>query len=239
MSLMLAALVATNDAQAYGILTNSSGYELHWESMPLGYRINPGNSQMLSDLAVITAIKDAMGAWEDVEEAHISFVDQGETDSAVAGHDDENVIYFDAGWDSDPDLLALTSNWAYADTGAMVGFDIRINSADHQWTVSGEAGKADLQNMLSHELGHALGMDHSVVDETAAMYGSSSNGETTKRTLKWDDKAAANYLYGDAMLAESAAAAMACSSTGSSSAPFGIALFAIAGVIFRRRDPIQ
>ncbi len=228
MTLMLATLLTTDDAQAYGILTNTDGFELHWTTMPLDYRINPTNRQMLSDLAVTTAIKDALGGWEDIEEAHVSFVDQGTTTSAEVGHDGENVIYFDEAWESDPDLLALTSNWAYADTGEMVGFDVRINASDHQWTVSGEAGMADLQNMMSHEIGHALGLDHTTVDETAAMYGSSSAGETTKRTLKWDDMAYAG---------------LACSSSSSptdgSRAPLALAALAIAGVIFRRRDPIQ
>jgi len=58
----------------------------------------------------------------------------------------------------------------------------------------------DLQNIATHELGHALGLAD-LYDTTApvpeqTMYGYASTGETKKRTLEDGDKAGITVLYG-------------------------------------------
>ena len=52
----------------------------------------------------------------------------------------------------------------------------------------------DLQNTLTHELGHALGLDHSSIPQ-ATMAASSTQGETSKRALHQDDKEGHSYIY--------------------------------------------
>ncbi len=231
--LALTVLMTTPQADAWEVLTNDAGMELRWHTMPITYRINPSNGQGLSELAVTTAIEDAIGEWEAVDDAYITFDNLGTTSQYGTEYGDDNLIYFEEDWAYDRDLLALTANWSDSSTGQILGFDIRINSEDHLWTVSEEPDRDDIQNMITHELGHALGLDHTEVDTTATMYGSAVSGETTKRELKWDDQAGANYLYGDGDLTSGP---FACSASGASGAPAWLALLALAGVTLRRRD---
>jgi len=54
----------------------------------------------------------------------------------------------------------------------------------------------DIQNALTHELGHALGLAHNPDLTSAVMYPSARAGETVKRTLSPDDLDAISALYG-------------------------------------------
>ena len=81
--------------------------------------------------------------------------------------------------------------------------DIKLNGEHFSWSDSGEAGKMDIQNIATHEIGHFIGLDH--VDaasytgpETyteATMYAYATAGETKQRTLDPDDEDGIAYLY--------------------------------------------
>ena len=59
----------------------------------------------------------------------------------------------------DPFSLAVT--WPYVtDDGWMYETDIEINGEAYDWGLTPGAGTKDLQSALTHELGHALGLDH-------------------------------------------------------------------------------
>lgn len=66
--------------------------------------------------------------------------------------------------------------------------DIVVNDQFYTFSLTGPPapGEADLQNTLTHEVGHLLGMAHSD-RPAAAMYGSAPLGETRKRSLADDD----------------------------------------------------
>jgi len=67
----------------------------------------------------------------------------------------------------------------------------------YQWSTSGEAGKLDVQNVVTHELGHWLTLlDVSgAYDTEKTMYYLTDYGETKKRTLHIDDIDGINYIY--------------------------------------------
>ena len=193
---LLVAQQSAPPAAAWEVLTNDAGYELQWAALPIEYRVNAANSQGISDAQVTGAVTNSVAAWELAEDSQVDFAGLGATTDASTDYGDANIIYFEEDWAFDASLLALTANWSNATTGEILGFDIRINSEDHEWTTTGEEGKSDLQNMLTHEIGHVLGLDHTDVDPEAAMFGTAVTGEVVKRDLKWDDKAGASYLYG-------------------------------------------
>ena len=77
----------------------------------------------------------------------------------------------------------------------LVEWDAVFNS-DYAWSLNGEAGKMDYQNIATHEFGHALGLGHpesTCTEET--MYASAGFGETKKRDLNAGDITGINKLY--------------------------------------------
>ena len=91
-------------------------------------------------------------------------------------------------------LLAITSVSVSGST--ITDCDLTVNTF-YSWSTSGEVGKYDVQNMLTHELGHWLSLDdlYSLSDSEKTMYHASTTGETKKRTLDQDDLNGINAIY--------------------------------------------
>lgn len=103
--------------------------------------------------------------------------------------------------------IAVTWTWRYVTTKVATEWDMVFNndpgfawaqnnlgSADPD-TASGVAGKYDVQNIGTHEAGHAVGLDH-VREASHTMYTYGSAGEVKKRSLECGDAAGAQKLYG-------------------------------------------
>ena len=78
--------------------------------------------------------------------------------------------------------------------------DIQFD-ASRNWTFDEEAVSVDFQSVVLHEMGHVLGLGHSLV-KTAVMYASYSTG-SIKRQLQADDLAGLLALYGPATVTPS------------------------------------
>ena len=227
-------LLLTGPALAYQTLTNASGSGIVWQEMPIAFELNPANTSGLDEAGVEANIRRAAGTWGEVDGADIHF-DVGLTDESGTGHDGQALVYFQDDWQADPNLLALTSNWSTSD-GTIISFDIAINETHHEWSLSGESGKADLQNTMAHEFGHVLGLGHETHEEEATMWSSSRAGEILKRDLHTADEVGVVFLYGEHDFGneeERPPLPLACSS---SAAGPGLGM-ALAGLVFacRRR----
>jgi MYXO-CTERM domain-containing protein len=129
----------------------------------------------------------------------------------------------------DPAALAVTSVVANKDTGQIRDADIEVNAADHHWgdlvlhpeLATSGGSYQDLQNALTHEMGHLIGLDHSCyqpasglphpLDNTgnpapdcdqapagikeSTMFPSADPGDLTKRSLSDDDQLALCEIY--------------------------------------------
>jgi hypothetical protein len=87
------------------------------------------------------------------------------------------------------DALALTTVSYNTETGEIYDADVELNSHDAFFTVTDEDGaiSADLQSVVTHEVGHFLGLSHSS-DSTAVMRGTGYlPGTTDLRYLTTDD----------------------------------------------------
>lgn len=73
--------------------------------------------------------------------------------------------------------------------------DIAIN-VSRPFATNGSSTAYDVGGIITHELGHLLGMGHELVDTDDTMYYSSSLGETKKRTLETGDESALTQIYG-------------------------------------------
>ncbi|MEO6420754.1 MAG: matrixin family metalloprotease, partial [Polyangiaceae bacterium] len=104
------------------------------------------------------------------------------------------IIWHDDVWPSDlpPGVAAQTVVHTDA-TGNVVDTDIHLNGVDFKWSLDGAVGTNDARSILTHELGHALGLGHSS-DSRATMYAGYPGG-ISWRSLEQDDKDGICALY--------------------------------------------
>ena len=220
----------------YQIIKNNalSGVFEQWKQSCIPLVVYPTDlaSEMTMD-EVVGATTAAADAWS---QANISgtFLDVQMNTSVdptpATGQDDFHDIVFKNPW-CDPgdttcqiEALAITSVWAGQTSGTIVDADIEVNAQYDFWTdlLSHPAmGKQDLQNALTHEMGHLIGLDHNcytpgsdpvhMVDNTGVlvpsclgagpdiqndvMFTKADPGDTSKRTLKPDDVQAVLDIY--------------------------------------------
>lgn len=101
------------------------------------------------------------------------------------------VIWRDDVWILDSATLAVTLVNARPLTGEILDADIEINGVDWTWknleVETDELGVADIRNVLTHEVGHFIGLDHEEQITDATMFTRAPDGEVKKRDLHQDD----------------------------------------------------
>ena len=180
-----AALAAMNDAShAYG--TNAS-----WPSMPVTFYANPQNADVSADAAE-AALKAGMDAWNEQSGSAFRYVYGGRTNDTTNGYDSRNVIVFRNA--SNGSALATTYSWWSG--SSMVDADVVFWDGGFTFFTgtAGCSGGAYVEDIAAHELGHALGLQHSTFSD-ATMYPTYSWCSQEMRSLAPDDKAGAQALY--------------------------------------------
>ena len=171
----------------------------HWDEMPVEFWINPAECPTLEDGSTIEDIvAAATQAWEDVACAEVDFQFMGTTDK-VWDNDDQNTIFCvsdPAEWQFGVGAAGATL-WLPKPEGYTAEVDLALNAADLEWRIGGgdalETGVMDPQAMITHELGHWLGLAHTPHPFGTMYYGLLPNG--IQKTLSGDDKAGVCSLY--------------------------------------------
>jgi len=95
--------------------------------------------------------------------------------------------------DHDSNALALTLLWHDKKTGEILDVDMELNGGAGMFTDCLKqrcvGAMIDLQNTVTHEAGHLLGLGHSSARGSTMEASTSSSPETQKRSLEADDKA--------------------------------------------------
>jgi MYXO-CTERM domain-containing protein len=95
--------------------------------------------------------------------------------------------------DHDANALALTLLWHDKATGEVLDVDMELNTGAGRFndcvTQRCTVAMIDLQNTITHEAGHLLGLGHSPEPGSTMEASTQSNPETQKRSLETDDEA--------------------------------------------------
>ena len=189
------------------------GIPLAWDRQCISYTIeDPGESGPPLE-EVRDAADRAFAAWSSVEcDGRPIGIELRQTrqlaDCGVAQHDrrgpNMNAIVFVEDWsdhdDFSRDAFAITLAWNLKASGEIVDVDMLVNPTLGQLTICGDScprrpNVVDLQNVITHEAGHFLGLAHSDVPD-ATMSSTARPDEIKKRTLDADDSEGLCAIYG-------------------------------------------
>jgi len=188
------------------------GRYLFWGNRTLSYAINRNGCKDVLINEAVKAVQRAFFAWAspnctDLYFLYDGMVDDQKTSLSLGQNeapDHKNLLVWHNKWPP-PDVTdssvtrempAVTTVVYNTDTGAIVDADIDLNAQDFFWTATDDESKAatDIQNIVTHEVGHLLGLAHSKETE-ATMYETTHQGELDKRTLHADDELGVCVIY--------------------------------------------
>ncbi len=163
-------------------------------------------------------------------------------------------------WDKGDGVIATTTTTSNRNTGQISDSDIELNDSpalngtkfiftavdSPVCTAPNQTGcvRMDIQNTVTHEAGHSIGLDHST-DQTATMYATSPQGETSKRQLHPDDIQAVCTIYPKGLqtvtclsdpITPTGTSNGGCGCAQNQTGP-GAVLLALAAVLLSRRRP--
>lgn len=180
--------------KCYGFIARGA----RWKSTE-DYFVNATGSAML-DSEVLSTVNASSETWD--TEVSFDVFGNGNLDSTATfsfnSTDNKNVLMFG---DYDANVIGVTNVWGYFGgptlTREIVEWDMLLNT-DYTWgNADVDSTAMDLENIVTHELGHALGLNdqYELSCEPVTMFGYSANGEVSKRTLEQADIQGITELY--------------------------------------------
>ena len=237
-----AALLAGRPADAYVRYTSNTGKMFKWPQSCVAMVVFPNDLLgMMTRDEIINAVDSSAATWSKGADS-CTYLDITMTSSADAtpraiNDGRNNVIFRATSWckqnaagdcdtDYDAAALALTSVSASTSSGIIRDADIEVNAYHFSWADlvthpdlrGGNQLFHDLQNAVTHEMGHVIGLDHTCylqgpppLDNTGqpipdcanaspdvlatTMFPSANPGDIDKRDLAPDDQQAVCDIY--------------------------------------------
>jgi len=219
-----------------------SGHYLYWESGCVFITIDAAGTKEIAGDTEFPVIDNVINTWNNATQgcSYLQILNQGKKDIEV-GRDNVNVIKFrDVSWcrpetqddpaRCHPDSAAGITTATYVDDGsssrdgALVDADVELNGVGFALAVNGQTLSnasclSELQNTLTHEIGHVQGLEHTCLapgdpprvddkgapvpscgnatqaQQDATMYNFQDCGEVKKETLEPDDINAICAIY--------------------------------------------
>ena len=165
-------------------LPGSWGYKLNTESVP--------SSVGGANIASVTTT--AFDRWSSASTNAVTFLSIGTTSTNRANLDGQNIIAWGR---TQGTALGVTYTWYDRTTRLAVETDTIMNKK-FSWSLNVcSASSYDAQDILTHELGHWMGLNDEYTPEYAdnTMYGYGSKGETKKSTPATGDVFGIQNIY--------------------------------------------
>ena len=217
-------------ARAFVRYKTSAGLPFAWAQTCISLTVYPNDFTDLTPDQTMHAVTAAAAAWS--ADLNVCTFMRIQVNSSMAATptatlDGRNsVIFRSTSWCAPNDLLgicsyppeslAITSVFVRKSDGKILDADIEVNAKNYVWgdlaLAGAGSGKQDLQNTLTHEMGHVLGLDNTCVPagtspvplddnglpvpscdsaspavQATTMFDSHIPGDISKRTLAPDD----------------------------------------------------
>jgi Matrixin len=188
---------------------SASGKAVRWFGSKLELAGNPGNASGLSAETVRQAAVRGLQRWAAASSGRVTFdYWQGadrkvyETNSNLNG---QSSLYFasQSATPVDSQVLGLTQVWYNTETGQIIETDVVLNDVQFRFSTNPRdttgygsgtttGNTVFLENVLTHELGHAFGLSHSGVLQSTMLFMESPG----QNQLACDDQYGLRGVYG-------------------------------------------
>lgn len=204
-------------------------WPLAWRRRCTSVSLSTAASRTLASADVRAILRRSIDTWESVEcpsggrtGLHVEILAETNTCEGATHHSGGNnvhsILFVQEGWvaerDHDAAAYALTLVWHDPRSGEIWDVDVEINEeledrdgrprnleyGDCGGLDRCPDGTVDLQNVLTHEMGHYFGLAHTPDDPSATMYLRAESSETHKRTLQPDDVEGLCTIYAPGIL---------------------------------------
>jgi MYXO-CTERM domain-containing protein len=233
-ALLVGLIGAAGPARAYVRTKTDRGAAVHWRQNCVYITAHAaGAPPNLPPELVASAARAAAAAWStpqvDCTSLQLQVAVSEVVDAPVANDKHSNLVFRAGEWCREPhdneepcydhSALAITTVFAQQNDGLVLDADTEINAVDFGWgdleagIGLGGTNVQDLQNTLTHEFGHLLGLDHNCYSpssdrsrgidqngravpdclrapasvQAATMYASVMHGDLERRSLAPDD----------------------------------------------------
>lgn len=140
-----------------------------------------------------SAFEDSLETWNAPACSDWEFVYEGTTSDTAAGFDPDNldantnvVVWNETDFITES-FAGITMITFDPNTGRIYDADVELNGTNFSWSVGQPGGDTfEVADVLTHELGHFLGLGHSEVAQ-ATMAAGGVPGETHRQDLESDD----------------------------------------------------
>lgn len=153
--------------------TDVSGTRLRWmHSNCIFVRPSSTGSADINDGSDLEALRRATSNWETATAScsYMTFnilepIDDVELGFDKDGPNENVVVWVESEWAHEPQAAAITTvffidNKGSDQDGRIIDGDIELNGAFFTFSTTGDKSATDVENTLTHELGHLLGLDH-------------------------------------------------------------------------------
>jgi hypothetical protein len=168
-----------------------SPYGWKWNTLSVDYYVNPANLDITPE-AAIAAVRAGADGWALQSGSPFAFNYVGTTTGTTVVNNGKNEVFFRNATNG----TAIATTYYWSSGGQALDTDIVFWDGAYKFFTgsSGCSGGFYVEDVATHEFGHALGLGHSAVADATMVSGQQYCG-TYKRSLALDDILGLEVLY--------------------------------------------